>query len=57
MENTRAHTSQNNQDREDEMDIYDDDASGFSVPEVNVRTFEMEINANIYREHKGNHKR
>ena len=46
-----------NQNREDEMTDYDDNASDISLPDLSTRTFELENNVNTFGEQKREHER
>ena len=57
MVNTRAQTSQNNPNREDEMNDYDDNSSDISLQEFSTRTFELENIVNNFSEQEREHER
>ena len=57
MVNTRAQTSQNSPNREDETKDHDDNSSDFNVPEFNTCTFNLENNVNNFSEQERKHER
>ena len=57
MVNTRAQTSQNNQNREGEMNDYDYNSSDMSLPEFSNRTFQLESDFKNFSEQEREHAR
>ena len=57
MVNTRSQTSQDNQNREGEINDYDDNSSDMRLPEFSNRTFQLENNVKNFSEQEREHAR